>query len=136
MHLSGLVILLKVRAQLFKILTHQLKFSAVNDAKFSGLKCDILETQFRKYTRLVGITNQFPFVYTIAKCQYISHLDSHNTNLWRFMVTHRFTPQICSVAMPQHVPQSHHAMPSPSVKSKPKHSKHLINYLSKQCQDN
>ena len=37
---------------------------------FSGIELDISVTQLPKYLRLRGITNQFPFVYTIAKCQY------------------------------------------------------------------
>ena len=37
---------------------------------FSGLDWCISVTQFLKCTRLRGITNQFPYVYTIAKCQF------------------------------------------------------------------
>ena len=37
----------------------------------SGLRWDILVTQFPKCTPLRGMVNQFPFVYTIAKCQYL-----------------------------------------------------------------
>ena len=38
---------------------------------FSGLKLNILVTQSPKYTSLMRITNQFPFVYMIAKSLYI-----------------------------------------------------------------
>ena len=40
-------------------------------AIFSGLKSDILVTQSTKYLRLKGITNQFPFGYTVATCHYL-----------------------------------------------------------------
>ena len=41
---------------------------------FSGLELDISVTQFPKFLWREGITNQFSFVYTFAKCQYLGNL--------------------------------------------------------------
>ena len=61
---------------------------------FSGLKCLISVTQSLKYTRLKRITNQFSFVYIVAKSLYIQDTLTAHSLLLLFCAS--FMPRLAN----------------------------------------